>query len=208
MKTMTKYQKKGEVKGSKGANASQIIAGITSAVTGAAGIGKTILDNIKAKKIAKEKAKMEAEGKMQYGGPKKQTKEKRPVPKPFPKSGRRPITINEKYGILGTYGPKTEADTNTLNFINNAGKTPIPGKQKGGVNKKMKTGGMVNSNAKVSASKVAKGSVGGISKALSKDVVKSASPKDKAGGVSKAPKKASPVKLAKAKMSGMKGKSC
>jgi hypothetical protein len=73
---------------------------------------------------------------------------------------------------------------------------------------KMKTGGMVNSNAKVSASKIAKGSVGGISKALSKDVVKSTSPKGKVGGVSKAPKKASPVKLAKAKMGGMKGKSC
>ena len=72
----------------------------------------------------------------------------------------------------------------------------------------MKTGGMVNSNAKIAASKKATGSVGGITKAISKATVKATSPKGKVGGTSKAPKKASPVKLAKAKMGGMKGKSC
>jgi hypothetical protein len=125
MKTIKKYQKGSEVKGSKGGKASQIIAGISAAAAGAAGIGKNISNRRKAKKAAQEKAKMEAAGKMQYGGNKKI---QRPVPKP--------ITIDQKYGILGDYGPKTEADTNMLKFIDNAGKTPIPGKQKGGATKK------------------------------------------------------------------------
>lgn len=60
--------------------------------------------------------------------------------------------------------------------------------------KKMKTGGMVNSNAKVTASKVATGKVGGVSKAISKNAVKSAAPKGRVGGMSKAPKTASPRK--------------
>lgn len=71
-----------------------------------------------------------------------------------------------------------------------------------------KTGGMVNANAKITAAKKATGKSGGTTKAISKTAVKSASPKGKVGGTSKAPKKASPVKLAKAKMGGMKGKSC
>lgn len=69
-----------------------------------------------------------------------------------------------------------------------------------------KTGGMVNSNAKITAGKSATGRSGGTTKAISKTAVKSASPKGKVGGISKAPKKASPVKLAKAKMGGAKGK--
>jgi hypothetical protein len=71
MKTMKKYQTGSAVKGSKGAKASQIIAGITGAVTG---IGAGITEarkRKKAKKAAEEKAKMEASGKMQYGGAKK-----------------------------------------------------------------------------------------------------------------------------------------
>jgi len=85
----------------------------------------------------------------------------------------------------------------------------VPGYKKGGTTKKMyKTGGMVNANAKITAGKKATGSVGGTTKAISKVAVKAASPKGKVGGTSKAPKKASPVKLAKAKMGGMKGKSC
>jgi hypothetical protein len=77
--------------------------------------------------------------------------------------------------------------------------------KKNGSGLKMKTGGMVNPNAKVSAAKVATGKAGGISKAISKTAVKSASPKGRVGGVSKAPTKATP----KAKMGGsMKGKSC
>ena len=71
-----------------------------------------------------------------------------------------------------------------------------------------KTGGMVNANSKITAAKKATGKSGGTTKAISKTAVKSASPKGKVGGTSKAPKKASPVKLAKAKMGGMKGKSC
>lgn len=61
-------------------------------------------------------------------------------------------------------------------------------------NRVYKTGGMVNSNAKVAASKVAKGAVGGISKAVSKSSVKSAAPKGRVGGTSAAPKKATPGK--------------
>jgi len=57
---------------------------------------------------------------------------------------------------------------------------------------KMKTGGMVNSNAKVSAAKAATGKVGGVSKAISKTAVNSASPKGNVGGISKAPTKALP----------------
>jgi hypothetical protein len=68
MKTMKKYQTGSEVKGSKGAKASQIIAGISAAAAGAAGIGKNISNRRKAKKAAEEKAKMEASGKMKYGG--------------------------------------------------------------------------------------------------------------------------------------------
>ena len=68
-----------------------------------------------------------------------------------------------------------------------------------------KTGGMVNANAKITAAKTATGSVGGVSKAISKVAVKSAAPKGKVGGISKAPKTANP----KMKMGGsMKKKSC
>lgn len=59
---------------------------------------------------------------------------------------------------------------------------------------KYKTGGMVNANAKITAAKAATGSVGGISKAISKGAVKSTSPKGKVGGTSTAPKSASPKK--------------
>ena len=66
-------------------------------------------------------------------------------------------------------------------------------KKKGGAIKKMyKTGGMVNSNSKITASKKTTGKVGGITKAISKVVVKTTSPKGRVGGTSKAPKKAIP----------------
>ena len=68
MKTIKKYQTGSEVKGSKGGKASQIIAGISAAAVGAAGIGKNISNRRKAKKAAEEKAKMEAAGKMKTGG--------------------------------------------------------------------------------------------------------------------------------------------
>ena len=55
----------------------------------------------------------------------------------------------------------------------------------------MKTGGMVNANAKITAAKAATGRVGGVTKAISKVAVKSTSPKGRVGGISKAPKKAS-----------------
>ena len=77
---------------------------------------------------------------------------------------------------------------------------PVPGYKKiGGATKtnkmkKYKTGGMVNANAKITAAKAAPGSVGGISKAISKGAVKSTSPKGKVGGTSTAPKSASPKK--------------
>jgi hypothetical protein len=55
-----------------------------------------------------------------------------------------------------------------------------------------KTGGMVNANAKIAASKKATGKSGGTTKAISKVAVKSASPKGRVGGTSTAPKKALP----------------
>lgn len=69
-----------------------------------------------------------------------------------------------------------------------------------------KTGGMVNANAKITAIKTpgSKGVKSGVNPKANAQV----SAKGKIGGISKAPKDASPVKLAKAKMGGMKGKSC
>jgi len=51
---------------------------------------------------------------------------KRMAPKSSIPKPTRPITIEEKYGILGNYGPKTESDTEMLNFIENAGQPKIP----------------------------------------------------------------------------------
>jgi hypothetical protein len=115
-------------------------------------------------------------------------------PKPMPERKPRQITMDEKYGILGDYGPKTEADTNMSNYIKNVGIAPIPGRRKGGATKMYKTGGMVNANAKIAAAKKATGRVGGITKAISKGAIKSTSPKGKVGGTSTAPKCASPKK--------------
>ncbi len=67
-----------------------------------------------------------------------------------------------------------------------------------------KTGGMVNSNAKTVAAKKATGKVGGVTKAVSKVAVKTTAPKGRVGGISTAPKTATP----KMKMGGMKKKSC
>ena len=67
-----------------------------------------------------------------------------------------------------------------------------------------KTGGMVNSNAQVTAAKKATGKVGGVTKAVSKVAVKTTAPKGRVGGTSTAPKTATP----KMKMGGMKKKSC
>lgn len=112
------------------------------------------------------------------------------------------------YSIKGTAGPVNETVSKVRDIINSPAR-PIPYQKNGGSTKKTyKTGGMVNANAKITAGKKATGKSGGITKAISKVAVKSASPKGKVGGTSKAPKDASPVKLAKAKMGGMKGKSC
>jgi len=69
-----------------------------------------------------------------------------------------------------------------------------------------KTGGMVNSNSKITAIKTP-GSKG-VKSGVNPKANAQASAKGKVGGISKAPKDASPTKLAKAKMGGMKGKSC
>lgn len=61
-----------------------------------------------------------------------------------------------------------------------------------GVTANFKTGGMVNSNSKITAAKKATGRSGGTTKAISKVAVKAASPKGRVGGTSKAPKKALP----------------
>lgn len=56
MKKMKKYQSGSEVQGSKGSRASQIIAGISGAVAGAAGVGKNIATKRKARRAAQEEA--------------------------------------------------------------------------------------------------------------------------------------------------------
>ena len=69
-----------------------------------------------------------------------------------------------------------------------------------------KTGGMVNSNTIIEAAK--KASTKGVIPGVNPKASKQTAPKGRVGGTSKAPKDASPTKLAKAKMGGMKGKSC
>jgi hypothetical protein len=64
-----------------------------------------------------------------------------------------------------------------------AGYFPVQNAPKVTITPKAKTGGMVNSNAKIAASKVAKGKVGGTSSAP-----KTAMPKAKRGGVMKGKK--------------------
>jgi hypothetical protein len=98
MKTMKKYQTGSAVKGSKGGKASQIIAGISAAAAGAAGIGKNISNRRKAKKAAQEKAKMEAAGK-----------------KVITSIGKKPLRKAQYGTVQKTYqGPLTESDTKRL----------------------------------------------------------------------------------------------
>jgi hypothetical protein len=90
-------------------------------------------------------------------------------------------------------GPKELAMTAEQKMYADIDKLNKEKKKKGGAIKKMyKTGGMVNSNSKITASKKTTGKVGGITKAISKVVVKTTSPKGRVGGTSKAPKKAIP----------------
>lgn len=112
------------------------------------------------------------------------------------------------YSIKGTAGPVNETVSQVRDILKSPflPERPIPYQKKGGSTKKAyKTGGMVNANSKITASKSATGKVGGITKAVSKVAVKSTAPKGRVGGISKAPKKALPkaqlgaiVKMAKA----------
>ncbi len=113
-----------------------------------------------------------------------------------PKSYSKTIEGSDKTG--GTLTVTKGGKTNTFNIPKGkvSSQRTVAKKETG----YMKTGGMVNSNASVQASKVAKGRP-----------AKSAEPKSAAkkatgrtGGISKAPKGAAP----KMKMGGMKGKSC
>lgn len=118
------------------------------------------------------------------------------------KSGTEPSTYEKVATISGNVAKTAAAAAEGAKAVRDvkAGMSG-PGMRKGGATKKYKTGGMVNPNAKVSASKVAKGRP-----------AKSAEPKSAAkkatgrvGGVSKAPRTATP----KMKMGGsMKGKKC
>ena len=219
MKTMKKYQTGSEVKGSKGGKASQVIAGISAAFTGAAGIGQNISDKLKAKKAAKEKAKMEAEGKMQYGGVKKKMKKYQSLGEVI--SG--PLNQNEQAMYDRTVAYKDKMPNvdlqklrNTLvtkGLNENSSRKSTKGLMEARELKKMsqekmkkikmKTGGMVNSNTKVTALKVA-GSKG-VKSGVNSKVSASKRAKGRTGGTSSAPKTATP----KAKMGGsMKKKSC
>lgn len=214
IKAMKKYQTGAPVKGSKGAKASQIIAGISAAAAGAAGIGKNISNRRKAKKAAQEKAKMEASGKMKYGGIKKPLRKAQygtELGKSTTKKnmfGRTKVTTPEtgtwrdgstSKGISkSTYDSKgnylknktkststfSDGDKQTIVVKNKAGKNNTFGNVRKGIIPVKKTGGMVNSNSKVSASKVAKGRTGGTSSAP-----KTATPKVKMGGMMRMKKK-------------------
>jgi hypothetical protein len=115
-------------------------------------------------------------------------------------AGTEPSTYEKVSTISGNVAKTAGAAAEAAKAIKDARTgTSGPGMKKGGAIK-YKTGGMVNPNASVQASKVAKGRP-----------AKSAEPKSAAkkatgrtGGISKAPKAASP----KMKMGGMKGKSC
>jgi hypothetical protein len=220
MKTMKKYQTGAAVTGSKGAKASQIIAGISAAAAGAAGIGKNISNKRKAKKAAEEKAKMEAEGKMKYGGAKKMKKyQSGGMAVSVPGMKRNQAKAEEFYDknpSVRTYtneytGKKIPTGPMTKDEYQNAAERAAsvypemkgPRLKKGGSMKKMKTGGMVNSNSKVTALKSAgsKGVKSGVNTKVSASKVA----KGRTGGTSSAPKTATP----KAKMGGsMKKKSC
>ena len=233
MKTIKKYQKGSEVKGSKGAKASQIIAGISAAAAGAAGIGKNISNRRKAKKAAEEKAKMEAAGKMKYGGAKKPLRKAQygtELGKSTTKTnmfGRTIVTTPETgtwrdgstskgiskttYDSKGNYlKNKTKStstfpdgDNQTIVVKNKKGQNNTFGNVRKGIVPVKKTGGMVNSNTKVTALKSAgsKGVKSGVNSKVSASKVA----KGRTGGTSSAPKTATP----KAKMGGnMKKKSC
>lgn len=121
------------------------------------------------------------------------------------KSGTEPSTYEKVATISGnvakTAGAVAEGAKAVRDVRAGASGSGGPGDfKKGGTTKKYKTGGMVNPNASVQASKVAKGRP-----------AKSAEPKSAAkkatgrvGGISKAPRAAAP----KMKMGGMKRKSC
>jgi len=103
------------------------------------------------------------------------------------KAGTEPSTYEKVANITGNVAKTAASAAQVANAVKDA-RTGMsgPGMKKGGAVKKMKTGGMVNSNAKASVAKVAKGRP-----------AKSAEPKSAAkkatgrvGGISKAPRAA------------------
>ena len=111
------------------------------------------------------------------------------------KAGTEPSTYEKVANITGNVAKTAAAAADIGRAVKDVKQgTGGPGMKKGGSVKKMKTGGMVNSNAKASVAKVAKGRP-----------AKSAEPKSAAkkatgrvGGISKAPRAAAP----KMKMGG------
>jgi len=93
-------------------------------------------------------------------------------------AGTEPSTYEKVSNISGNVAKTAVAAGETAKAIRDARSATAggPGMKKGGSIKKMKTGGMANSNAKVSTQKTVKGKVGGISKAP-----KTAVPKAKYG---------------------------
>lgn len=217
---MKKYKMGGpgdEVTGSeqgKGANLARKLGTIIPSIGAAAVAIKAGMDKRKENREKKKIAKAEVSK-----NPVKVTKKDLPkYPKPNRIGFSGGITSKAKYGtsvgatktVFKPVGkstePKPKGYNNNLVPLNPSG--PPTKKIKkyatGGMhmmpngtmmkNSMMKTGGMVNSNSKITAAKAATGSVGGISKAISKGAVKSTSPKGKVGGTSTAPKCASPKK--------------
>jgi hypothetical protein len=176
MKHMKKYQSTGEVQGSKGAKASQIIAGITGAVTGAAGIIAEAKRRKKLKKAEEEKKKME------------ETNNNNTMK--TMRNGGTGTTNTDMVTIKKSDYPSSDAYRKAMDDVRKEGKTVYTPKEPSPASwKKMKTGGMVNANAKVKA----------LAKAGSKGVKSNTNPKASASkkakgrpGKSSAPKTAVP----------------
>jgi hypothetical protein len=93
-------------------------------------------------------------------------------------AGTEPSTYEKVANISGNVAKTAASAAQVANAVKDTrtGMSGSGGMKKGGTVKKYKTGGMVNPNASVQASKVAKGRTGGISKAP-----KTAVPKAKYG---------------------------
>jgi uncharacterized protein YgiM (DUF1202 family) len=211
MKTKTKYQD-GGANGTKGQGKLGPALGIGTTVSSAAAlITKMIADKVKAKKEAKaeEEKKKAAEAakkmtmqkmggttKYKMGGAKKYQPGGPTTPPAGPRDPMSAPGVSSPTGPYSTSTPTmggtslTPAEVAALN--KKAAIDKRMGRSKYGGAKKYMTGGMVNSNAKVSALKSAGSN--GVKSGVNPKAKASTTTKGKTGGTSKAPTKATPTK--------------